>query len=290
MQLPQSDQKFTPEMLKAIDAVDPAALVKGMKQTNADVAKSAPELKGLVPDENIENVRRSALFLKQAAREFTVAELAEVYALDFKRVLAAPAKQLDKEIAAIIKQGKARVELNKQLKQDKAAYDQLGGDAEIAKLGWDLQNDRVLRLNWKRKIEILKKKEKAPVSPKVADAPVKPTPDDATLEREFKALGGDKEYQKVCQRQDNSPKLPPNPKIIGKVGRLRLWKEYNEMGGDKGFDKVVKLWQDNQYTPFDRLPKPAQGAVAAFSTWSGDPYALGLGGKVQALKDFKKFS
>ena len=290
MLLPQSEEKFSEEMLKSIDALDPNELVKGLKKSNAEIAAAAPEVDGLVGDENIENVRRSALFLKKAAREFTVAELAEIYALDFKRVLAVPAKQVDKEIAAVIAQGKKRSAFNKSKKAADTEFQQLGGDAELIKLGWDPKADRMLRLNFKRKLEILKKHEAAPV---VAPQPTTPKPqkDQAELERELKSLGGDKELAKVLGRKDgNSPNLGKNPSLIGKVARLRTWKEFNDLGGDKGFASVVTMFQDNQYTPFDQLPKRAQAAVATFASWSGDPYELPLGSKADALRDFKKYS
>ena len=290
MMLPQSEEKFSDEMLASIDALDPNQLVKGLKQSNAEIAATAPEVDGLVGDENLENVRRSTLFLKRAAREFTVAELAEIYALDFKRVLAVPAKQVDKEIAAVIAQGKKRAAFNQAKKVAETEYQQLGGDAELVKLGWDPKSDRLLRLNFKRKIEILKKGEKAPV---VAPQPTTPKPqkDQAQLEQELKSLGGDKELAKVLARKDgSSPSLGKTPTLLGKVGRLRLWKDYNDLGGDKGFAKIVTMFQEHQYTPFERLPKTAQAAVATFATWKGDPYELGLGSKVDALRDFKKFS
>ena len=144
-------------------------------------------------------------------------------------------------------------------------------------------------VNWKRKIEILKKHEQAP---QAKDEPVLPKPpsDEESLTRELKALGGDKQLQKVLQRPDgNKPKLPPNPTLSGKVARLRTWKQYSDLGGDKGFDKVVKLYEENKYVPFGDLPKAAQAAVATFATWQGDPYDLGLGSKTDALKDFNKF-
>ncbi|HVC54766.1 MAG TPA: hypothetical protein VND95_02355, partial [Stellaceae bacterium] len=108
MQLPQSDEKFTPEMLKAIERIDPTAMVKGMKQANTELVSEAPELDGMIGDENLENMRRSALFLKKAAPEFTVAELAQAYAMDFKRILALPANKVEAEIAKVLETMRAR--------------------------------------------------------------------------------------------------------------------------------------------------------------------------------------
>ena len=158
MMLPQSQEKFSDEMLKSIEALDPSALVKGLKKSNAEISESTPEVSGLVGDENMENVRRSAVFLKKAAPLFTVAELGEIYATDFKRVLAAPPKQLDKEMTAVINLGRKRADFNKSVKEGEEEYKKLGGDDEIGKLGWSPKLDRMLRLNWKRKIEILKKR------------------------------------------------------------------------------------------------------------------------------------
>ena len=289
MMLPQSQEKFSDEMLKSIEALDPSALVKGLKKSNAEISEATPEVSGLVGDENMENVRRSAVFLKKAAPLFTVAELGEIYATDFKRVLAAPPKQLDKEMTAVINLGRKRADFNKSVKEGEEEYKKLGGDDEIGKLGWSPKLDRMLRLNWKRKIEILKKREQAPQE-KVEPVLPKPPSDEESLNRELKASGGDKQLQKVLQRPDgNKPKLPANPTLVQKVGRLRMWKQFTDLGGDKGFEKVVKLYEDNKYAPFGNLPKPTQAAVAAFSNWAGDPYDLGMGGKLDALKDFDKF-
>lgn len=289
MILPQSEERFSPEMLQSIEAIDPAALAKGLKQSSAEIGESAPELNGLVDDENVENVRRSALFLKKAAPHFTVAELAEIYALDFTRVLAVPAGKVEKEIAAVIAQGRARADFNRTKKEADAEYARLGGDAELVKLGWDPKTDRLLRLNGKRRIEILKKREQAPPAPAAQPAPPKPASDQAALERELKTLGGDKEWAVVQKRPDNSPKITGNATLVAKVGRLRLWRQFKDEGGDKAFDKLVELFQKSQYTPFDQLNKAGQASVAAFASWSGDPYALGIGGKADALKDFNKF-
>lgn len=289
MLLPQSEEKFSDEMLKSIAALDPSALAKGLKKSTNEISDAVPEVGGLVTDENIENVRRSAVFLKKAAPLFTVAELAEIYATDFKRILAASSKQLDKEIAAVITLGRKRADFNKAAKDSEEEYKKLGGDDEIAKLGWSPKLDRLLRLNWKRKIEILKKREQAPKA-KVEPVLPKPPSDEESLTRELKALGGDKQLQKVIQRPDgNKPKMPPNPTLVQKVGRLRTWKQYTDLGGDKGFEKLVKLYDENKYVPFGQLPKTAQAAVAAFSNWAGDPYDLGLGSKTDAMKDFSKF-
>jgi hypothetical protein len=200
-----------------------------------------------------------------------------------------PAKQLDKEIAAVIATGKARAEFDRKAKADETEYDRLGGDAEMQKLGWEPKTDRMLRLNWKRKIDILKKRQQAPAPPAAQPAAPAQPPDQAVLDREYKSLGGDKELEKVLKRPDNSPKLPAKPSFAGKIARLRQWKQYQDHGGDAGFKKLVEQFQANQYTPFAELPKAAQAAVAAFSNWSGDPFTLGLGGKVDAFKDFHAF-
>jgi hypothetical protein len=286
MSLPQSEEKFSPEMLKHIESLDPDKMVKGMKAANKDLEDSAPELKGMVGDENLENMRRSIVFLKQAAKEFSVLEISQIYALDFKRLLEVPTKQLQKEIEAVIKTARARNALEKVNKSDEAEYTQLGGDTEIKKLGWNPATDRVLRLNWKRKIDILKKKEPAPPP---TPTPTKSTPpsDEDSLNREFKSLGGDKELDKIAARPDDTLKMPKNVKLSGKVARLRNWQKFKDFGGDAAYKKLVAKYRENQYKPFDQLSKDEQAAVAAFS--GDDPDALGWGSKVDAFKYYADY-
>ena len=290
MLLPQSEEKFSEEMLKSIAALDPGALARGLKKSSGEISDTAPEVGGLVTDENIENVRRSAVFIKKAAPLFTVAELAEIYATDFKRILAAPVKQLDKEITAVIALGRKRADFNKSVNVDEEEYKKLGGDGEIVKLGWEPKLDRMLRLNLKRKIGILKKGEKAP-PPKDEEAKQKPPADEKALEREYKTLGGDKELLKVIKRPDgnSSPKLNVESKLIAKLGRLRNWKKFGDYGGDSAYRKLIALYRANQYTPFDQLPKNLQAAVATFAASTWDPDTFILASKVEAFIDFNKF-
>lgn len=99
----EAKKPFSADALKKIDDMDEKAIVASMKKANTDMAKVDPESGKAVDDETIEMTRRSVLFLKQAAKVLTKAEIADAYAYQFQNVLDADAKDLDKAIKAAIK-------------------------------------------------------------------------------------------------------------------------------------------------------------------------------------------
>lgn len=294
MQLPQSDEKFTPEMLKAIAKIDPVAMVKGMKQANAEMVSGEPDLDGMVGDENLENMRRSAVFLKQAAPDFTVAQLAEIYAADFKRILELPANKVDQAIVDLLVTAHARIDFNKDVKLAEAEYGRLGGDIEIKKLGWDM-NDRMLRLDWKRKIEILRNQEAAPLAQPASEK--KPVLSDEEKESrdttEYRKLGGDKALTKLLQTRKDanySPKPKLTDKVSQKVARLRWAKQFQDWGGDAAYKNLLDLYQQSRYETFDGLSQEGKAAVATFSASTWDPAGFDLMSKVTAFIEFDKYN
>ncbi len=289
MQLPQTDQKFTPEMLKAIEQIDPAAIVKGMKQANAEMVSQAPELDGMVGDENLENMRRAAVFLKKAAPEFTVAELADAYATDFKLIVALPPNKVAAAIAKLLETMAARRDFNKDVRAAELTYRELGGDQELTRLGWNAQDDLLLP-DWNRKIEILRKATKPPPPPRVVVEPVKPMDEEARLQK-YNAMGGDKELTKLVRRPDAqySPKTDASSRLSQKLGRLQAWQDYQDQGGDRGYQRLLALYAENRYRRFDTLEGEAKAAVVALSRTSWDLETLRLDMKAGVMQRFAKF-
>ena len=121
MQLPAASKKMGQKQLDALDKLDPDAMVKQMKLDYEAMGKNQPEMAGKISDESLEMVRRSAHFLKQAAKELTVYEISQIYARGFDDILDADPKQLDKAI-------KDTIALKKKLNQ-------LGGEDKLKKLG-----------------------------------------------------------------------------------------------------------------------------------------------------------
>lgn len=67
LSLPGSHEPFTPEMLTALERLDPDVLAGGMKRERDTIELAHPATAGTVSDEAIEMSRRSAMFLKLAA-------------------------------------------------------------------------------------------------------------------------------------------------------------------------------------------------------------------------------
>ena len=98
----EGKKKFSPEALAKIDDMDPDAVTGAMRKANADKAKVDPNASTAVADETIEMTRRSILFLKQAAKLLTKADIADAYANLFHKVIDADANDVDTEIKAAI--------------------------------------------------------------------------------------------------------------------------------------------------------------------------------------------
>ncbi len=286
MQLPQSDQKFTPEILRAIERIDPAAMVKGMKQANAEMVQDAPELDGMVGDENLENMRRAAAFLKKAAPEFTVSELAEAYAGDMKKILALPAKQVDEAIGKLLETMAARRNFKKDVAEAEQTYNDLGGDVELKKLGWELLDPR-LRIDWQRKIEILQRHIQAPEQPWTNPEKVESTPEQQRAQV-YETLGGDRELAKVMKRPDAQykPVVNATSPLLAKLIRLKVWDLYRRNGGDDAMRRLLALNEESRYARFDTLDKERKAAVATFARSSWNPEIAPLDTKAQVLSDF----
>lgn len=73
--LPGSHEPFTPEMLTALDRLDPDVLAGGMKRERETIEQAHPATAGTVSDDAIELSRRSAMFLKLAARRLCPAAI-----------------------------------------------------------------------------------------------------------------------------------------------------------------------------------------------------------------------
>ncbi len=107
----EAQKPFSADALKKIDDMDENAIVAAMKKANTEMAKVDPNAGAAVEDETIEMTRRSVLFLKQAAKVLTKAEIADAYAYQFQDVLDAKPNDVDKAIKAAIKAQQDKVGL-----------------------------------------------------------------------------------------------------------------------------------------------------------------------------------
>jgi hypothetical protein len=98
----EAKKKFSPDAMKKIDALDPDAVVAAMRKANSDMRAVDPNAATAVEDETIEMTRRSILFLKEAAKVLTKAEIADAYANLFHNVIDADAKDVDTAIKTAI--------------------------------------------------------------------------------------------------------------------------------------------------------------------------------------------
>ncbi len=122
MQLPVAQKKFSQKQLDALNKLDPEEMVKQMKADATEVGKQFPEMKDKVSDESFDLARKSAHFLKAAAKELTMYQISQVYASGFEGIINA---SNDTELTKAIKDAIAACK----------EFQDLGGNAEYAKLG-----------------------------------------------------------------------------------------------------------------------------------------------------------
>lgn len=112
MQLPMAGRKFSKKQLEALDKLDPEGMIEKMKSDNAELAKQHPEMGGKVSDESFDLAKKSAYFLKEAAKELTIHEISQVYASGFTEIVQATNKtELDKAIREAIQSVKELAQL-----------------------------------------------------------------------------------------------------------------------------------------------------------------------------------
>jgi hypothetical protein len=122
MQLPTAQKKFSQKQLDALDKLDPEEMVNQMKSDSTEVGKQFPEMKDKISDESFDLSRKSAHFLKAAAKELTIHQISQVYASGFEGIINA---SNDNELTQAIKDA---IAASKELAD-------LGGSQEFAKLG-----------------------------------------------------------------------------------------------------------------------------------------------------------
>jgi hypothetical protein len=143
MDFPQAKEPFSPEVLQSIDMLDPDAIAATMKDATKSMEKTTPEAKGKISDESIEISRRSAMFLKRAARELTPAEMVAAHVYHQDKLLDAPPNKIGQaieEIIAAIKKRRAEIEGSKNLisfPADAKALDDY--EKSLKALGWKIE-------------------------------------------------------------------------------------------------------------------------------------------------------
>ena len=148
MQLPVALKKFSPTQQNAIAQLDPDKVAADMKKQYLESTKGFPELQGGINDESFELVAKSGHFLKAAAPELTMREIALVYACGFDDIMNAG------DANAIQKAVRDTVALAKE-------YAQLGGDDGMRAIGLNVGNPP---LKLENRVAILKSKRDVPNS------------------------------------------------------------------------------------------------------------------------------
>ena len=108
MQLPQSLEPFSPEMLKQIENMDPVKVAGSLRKSNASLQG---EMGGKIEEETFQMVERSVEFLKLACRVSpppSVSEIGDIYATEFTRVLDAKRDDLPGLVVELVKKAKER--------------------------------------------------------------------------------------------------------------------------------------------------------------------------------------
>ena len=142
-------------MLKAIADMKPDQIVAQMKQATLDLENDAPELKDTVDPRCFDAVGRSIKFLQKAAKELTPAAidggLRPRFRHDPRRQGFRP-RQSDGRNG---QDGQREPAFDAEMKNREQTYAQLGGDNALLAAGWPVDTDKALKLDLKRKIEIL---------------------------------------------------------------------------------------------------------------------------------------
>jgi hypothetical protein len=237
-QLPQSDKPFTPKMLKVIADMKPDQLVAAMKQSVTDLEGEAPELKDTVDPKCFDNVGRSINFLQKAAKDLTPSQLTLVYAMDFSRVLDANDNDVDGLMDEIIATAKKKPAFDAEMANREKTYTTLGGDDTLKKAGWPVDTDVALKLDLKRKIEILQNPKANPPPPTQQQTGQAP-PSEAQI---YAQLGGDAAVKELAKRGE---KIALTDDITIRINKLEPFKRYKAAGGDNLFNEFLQTGDRN---------------------------------------------
>ena len=179
MQLPQSLEPFSPEMMKQIENMDPKKVADSLRKSNASLKG---DLSRKIEEETFQMVERSVEFLKLACKVSpppSVNELGDIYANEFVKVLDAKPGDLPALVTRLVKEAQQRsarilsdlraAELEEeQMEKD---FKGLGGMAELKRLGGDDQLSLKANLAGLRRLQ--------------------------AAEQEYLSLGGDAEYKRL---------------------------------------------------------------------------------------------
>jgi len=278
--LPAADKPFSKEMQKALDKIDADDLTKGMKKANSELPN---ELQGLIEDDSVEMMKRSVLFLKEAAKELTPRAVATLYETEFPKILLADPGKVDAAVKLAVKRGKDFLGYDKALSVQLQAYEKLGGDTELRKLGYDFITDPLLKDNISEKMKILKNRTPPGPPPKKT---VRPNLDSNAKQKAYDKMGGDNALREGLKRSDT--KLPvkdfDKANTAMKYPVLLNLYEFEQFGGDRAFERMVNNWDENRYLLFNQLDSFGKVCRAAFSTCKFSPMQLSLGEKCAALQ------
>ena len=129
------DTKLDPSLVEALNKLDPDELARQMREGKQRLESLSPEAKGLLEDESIEMSRRSTLFLKAAASEFTGGEIAYAYTNFFEGILDAKPSEVGRAIQDALVQLRRHNQAKHRLF---AKYKDIGPIEDAAKfLGWE---------------------------------------------------------------------------------------------------------------------------------------------------------
>jgi hypothetical protein len=276
-QLPQSNKPFTPAMLKVIADMKPDQIVAQMKQATLDLENDAPELKGTVDPRCFDAVGRSIKFLQKAAKELTPAQLTVVYALDFATILDAKDSDLDSLMDEMVKTAKGKPAFDAEMKNREQTYTQLGGDNALLTAGWPVDTDKALKLDLKRKIEILQNPGANPPPPKpIVQQPPQQADQQAAQQvtppsedQVYKQLGGDDAIKEMIAAGDKMARLTDT--LVLRISALQKYKQYKDSGGDAIFNEMLQSGDTTVAANADFLDRNnAIGTYLEFKAAGGD--------------------
>jgi Phosphatidylinositol 3- and 4-kinase len=142
LNMPASREKFSQDMIDKIQMIDPNAVVGAMQDSidMLDEMHPGATVKDKVPPANLELTRRSIRFLQKAARELTVDELFDAYAVNAEEIFDSSPENREQAFATAIAQAKGRSAARRELSVIRNNESQFKAFVTTIKgLGWAIE-------------------------------------------------------------------------------------------------------------------------------------------------------
>lgn len=145
--MPGSDEKLDPELAEKLEGLDPVALEASMRVSIRTMDKVYPDAKTSekVPEEAILRARRSAEFMKAAARELTVREMYNALAISAEDIFDTDERDREAGFRRAMDRAKQNVAAERELAEyGPEAINQM--EVDLTRLGWNAPDFKTLAM------------------------------------------------------------------------------------------------------------------------------------------------